>query len=510
MQENYGVSVLFDKLGSFWIAAAAVRALGETGFSEALRFFEIIASYPAEMIRSEAERFRAIEESTQDRIKTKLKNGGFPMNRKMNSVRAMEILDSRGNPTIRVFVTLDNGMSVSASVPSGASTGEHEAVELRDGDKERYGGKGVLQAVVNVNEMIAPHLVGMDPSRQAEIDRLMIELDGTPNKEKLGANAILGVSMAIARAAAAALGLPLYLYLGGPGAFRIPMPMMNILNGGKHADNSVDFQEYMVMPIGAPTFGEALRYGAETFHALKKILGKKGYSTSVGDEGGLAPNLKSNDEACEVILEAMESACYTAGRDMAIALDPAASSFFEEGSYHLSKSGQGKKNSSEMTELYRSWVEKYHVVSIEDGLAENDWEGFREQTAALGGKIQIVGDDIYVTNTSFIKRGIREKATNAVLIKPNQIGTVTETIEAVDLCRKAGWGFVISHRSGETEDSFIADFAVAMGGGQIKTGSASRSERIAKYNRLLEIEAELGKAAVFNNPLQGYGLPANT
>jgi len=424
------------------------------------------------------------------------------MNCKVSSVRAMEILDSRGNPTLRVFVTLDNGLRVSASVPSGASTGEHEAVELRDGDMKRYGGKGVLQAVANVNERIAPHVVGMDPSRQAEIDRMMIDLDGTPNKGKLGANAILGVSMAVARAAAAASGLPLYLYLGGPGAFRIPMPMMNILNGGKHTDNSVDFQEFMVMPIGAPTFGEGLRYGAETFHALKSILGKKGYSTSVGDEGGFAPRLKSNDEACEVIIEAIEAAGYTPGKDIAIALDPAASSFFENGVYHLSKSGQGKKNSSEMTALFRSWAEKYPIVSIEDGLGENDWEGFREQTATLGEKLQIVGDDLYVTNTGFIERGIREKTTNAVLIKLNQIGTVTETIEAVNLCRKAGWGFVISHRSGETEDSFIADFAVAMGGGQIKTGSLCRSERMAKYNRLLEIETELESAVIFGNPLR--------
>jgi len=420
---------------------------------------------------------------------------------KVREVRAMEILDSRGNPTLRVFVALDNGLSVSASVPSGASTGENEAVELRDGDEKRYGGKGVLQAAANVNEVIAPRLVGMEPFRQAEIDRMMIDLDGTPNKGKLGANAILGVSMAVARAAAGASDLPLYSYLGGPGALRIPVPMMNILNGGKHADNSVDFQEFMVMPIGAPSFSEALRYGAETFHSLKGILKKKGYSTSVGDEGGFAPYLKSNEEACEVIIEAIEAAGYVPGKDIAIALDPAASSFFENGVYNLSKSGQGNKNSSEMTAVYRSWVDKYPIVSLEDGLAENDWNGFREQTADLGGKIQIVGDDLYVTNTRFIERGIREKATNAVLIKLNQIGTVTETIEAVELCRKAGWGFVISHRSGETEDSFIADFAVAMGGGQIKTGSLCRSERIVKYNRLLEIESELRRAASFGSPL---------
>jgi len=415
---------------------------------------------------------------------------------------AMEILDSRGNPTIRVFIGLDNGIRVSASVPSGASIGENEAVELRDGDSKRYNGKGVLAAVKNVNEIIAPKLIGLDLSRQAEIDQLMIDLDGTSEKGKLGANAMLGVSMAVARAAAAAAGLPLYAYLGGPGAVRLPAPMMNILNGGKHADNSVDFQEFMVMPLGAPTFAEALRYGAETFHALKKILAKKGYSTSVGDEGGFAPNLKSNDEACEVIVEAIEAAGYKPGKEVAIALDPAASSFYENGFYNLAKSGQGKKTSDQMTGLYADWVGRYPIVSIEDGLAENDWEGFRAHTAALGDKIQIVGDDIYVTNTRFIERGIKEKSTNAVLIKLNQIGTVTETIEAVNLCRKAGWGYVISHRSGETEDTFMADFAVAMGGGQIKTGSACRSERIAKYNRLLEIELNLGKAAVFGNPLR--------
>jgi enolase len=419
------------------------------------------------------------------------------MKPEISNIRAMEILDSRGNPTLRVHVTLTSGIVASASVPSGASTGENEAVELRDGDKKRYGGKGVLKAVKNVNAIIGPGIADMDLFRQAEIDRLMIDLDGTPNKAKLGANAILGVSMAVAKAAAAAAGLPLYAYLGGPGALRLPVPMMNILNGGKHADNSVDFQEFMVMPIGAPTFAEALRYGAETFHALKKILAKKGYATSVGDEGGFAPNLKSNEEACEVIVEAIEAAGYKPGRDVAIALDPAASSFYEDGAYNLAKSGQGKKTSAEMTQLYAAWIKKYPIVSIEDGLAENDWDGFRAHTAALGDKIQIVGDDIYVTNTRFIQRGIKEKSTNAVLIKLNQIGTVTETIEAIQLCRQAGWGFVISHRSGETEDAFMADFAVAMGGGQIKTGSACRSERIAKYNRLLEIEQELGKQARF-------------
>ena len=424
------------------------------------------------------------------------------MTAKITKISAMEILDSRGNPTVRVFCHLDNGIRGFASVPSGASTGDNEAVELRDADQKRYNSKGVLTAVKNVNDRIAPKLIGEDSSLQAAIDRLMIELDGTPNKSDLGANAILGVSMAVARAAATAAGLPLFAYLGGPGAVRLPVPMMNILNGGKHAENSVDFQEFMVMPLGAPTFAEALRYGAETFHALKKILANKGYATAVGDEGGFAPNLKSNEEACELIVEAITAASYVPGRDVAIALDPAASSFYEEGCYNLAKSGQGMKTSDAMTELYAQWVSKYPIVSIEDGLAENDWDGFKAHTAALGDRIQIVGDDIYVTNTTFIERGIREKCSNAVLIKLNQIGTVTETIQAIELCRKAGWGYVISHRSGETEDTFMADFAVAMGGGQIKSGSACRSERIAKYNRLLEIEAELGPAAVFENSLR--------
>jgi enolase len=423
------------------------------------------------------------------------------MKRKIDSVRAIEILDSRGNPTLRATVTLDDGTAASASVPSGASTGENEAVELRDGDPKRYGGKGVRKAVANVNDEIAPKLRGLDPSRQRQIDRLMIELDGTRNKSHLGANAMLGVSMAIARAAAAAASLPLYTYLGGSGACRIPTPMMNILNGGKHADNSVDFQEFMVMPIGAPTFAEALRYGAETFHALRKILHKKNYNTGVGDEGGFAPNLKNNEEACDLITDAIKAAGFKPGKDVALALDPAASSFAEDGGYNLAKSKQGRKSSDELTSLYASWIQKYPIVSLEDGLAENDWSGFVQHTKTLGEKVQIVGDDIYVTNTQFIARGIREKATNAVLIKLNQIGTVTETVEAIEMCRSAGWNYVISHRSGETEDAFMADFAVAMGGGQIKTGSACRSERIAKYNRLLEIEAELGKEAVFENPL---------
>ena len=419
---------------------------------------------------------------------------------KITTVQALEILDSRGNPTVRVRVMLDDGTVAVSSVPSGASTGENEAVELRDGDKKRYGGKGVLKAVENVVKTIAPAVVGRDPERQAEIDGVMLALDGTKTKAKLGANAILGVSMGIARAAAQSAKLPLYAYLGGVGATRLPVPMMNIVNGGKHAENSVDFQEFMVMPVGAPSFAEALRYGAETFHALAKLLKGKGYATSVGDEGGFAPNLGSNEEACELIVNAIEAAGYKPGKDIAIALDPAASSFFSGGAYELSKSKGGRKTSDEMIALYGKWIDTFPIVSIEDGLDENDWKGFAHQTAVQGQRIQIVGDDIFVTNPEFIARGIKEKAANAVLIKLNQIGTVTETVQAIALCRKAGWNTVASHRSGETEDAFLADFTVAMGGGQIKTGSASRSERIAKYNRLLEVEAELGKSAQFESP----------
>jgi enolase len=419
------------------------------------------------------------------------------MNARIESTEAMSIYDSRGFPTVRVKITLSDGAVGVAAIPSGASTGENEAVELRDGDPGVHGGKGVLKAVANVNDIIAPAVEGLEPWRQAEIDRLMIELDGTPNKSKLGANAILGVSEAVAVAAARSAGLPLYAYLGGIGAVRLPIPMINILNGGKHADSSLDFQEFMIMPVGAACFADAMRYATETFQALKSLLKAKGYATSVGDEGGFAPQLKSNDEACELIVEAIAKAGYQPGEDIAIALDPAASSFYENGVYRLTRSGQGDKTSAEMTALYQNWVETYPIVSIEDGLAENDWDGFREHTEILGEKIQIVGDDLLVTNTHFIARAVAEKSCNAALIKLNQIGTVTETVEAIHLCRKAGWGFVISHRSGETEDTFMADFAVAMGGGQIKTGSVCRSERIAKYNRLLEIERELGKAALF-------------
>ena len=416
----------------------------------------------------------------------------------IDTITALEILDSRGFPTVRVNVLLDDGSVGTASVPSGASTGENEAVELRDGDPARYGGKGVRRAVENVESEIAGALEGFDACEQAAIDEAMIALDGTNNKSRLGANAILGVSQAVARAAAASCGLPLYVYLGGVGARRLPVPMMNVLNGGKHADSSLDFQEFMIFPKGAPSFAEALRYGAETFQALKKILHGKGYTTSVGDEGGFAPQLKGgNEEACELIVAAIEKAGYRPGEDIALCLDPAASSFYDNGRYRLTRSGQGDKSAADMVALFRAWVDKYPIVSIEDGHAENDEAGFKAMTAALGDRIQIVGDDNLVTNPKYIARAIREKSCNAALIKLNQIGTVSETIDAIHLCRKAGWSFVISHRSGETEDGFMADFAVAMDGGQIKTGSACRSERIAKYNRLLEIEAELGAAARF-------------
>ena len=418
----------------------------------------------------------------------------------IKSIQAMEILDSRGNPTVRVHLALENGITVSSSVPSGASTGENEAVELRDGDKKRYNGKGVLKAVANVNDVIAPKLLGLDPLKQASIDRLMIDLDGTHNKSKLGANAILAVSMAVAKAAAKVSNLPLYSYLGGVGATVLPVPMLNILNGGAHADNSVDLQEFMIMPIGAPSFAEALRYGSEVFHALKKILKSKGYSTAVGDEGGFAPDLKSNEEACELIAEAIQAAGYTLGKDISLALDAAASSFCEDGKYNMHWSGTGVKTTDELIAIYEDWIDKYSIVSIEDGLDENDWDGFNKMTAAVGNKIQIVGDDVFVTNKKFVAKGIANNSANSVLIKLNQIGTVTETVETIQMCRKAGWSYVISHRSGETEDTFMADFSVAMGGGQIKTGSACRSERIAKYNRLMEIERELGAGVVFDNP----------
>ncbi|MCD6496807.1 MAG: phosphopyruvate hydratase [Deltaproteobacteria bacterium] len=417
----------------------------------------------------------------------------------ITSIRAMEVLDSRGNPTVRVYVELSDGTTTSASVPSGASTGEHEAIELRDGDKKRYGGKGVLKAVGHVNEEIRSAIVGMNPLDQANIDARMIELDGTKNKSKFGANAILGVSMAVARAAAMSAGVPLYRYLGGAAARRIPVPCMNIINGGAHSDNSVDIQEFMVAPIGAPTFREGLRYVAETFHTLKAILKGRSLATSVGDEGGFAPNLGSNEEAVEVIIQAIEKAGYRPGEDIAIALDSAATSFSTDGKSHydLKWSGAGAMDSDGLISMAEEWVSKYPIVLWEDPLAENDWEGFAKFTARLGKRIEVVGDDIFVTNTEYIARGIKEATANSSLIKLNQIGSVTETVDAVRMCRDAGWRAFISHRSGETADAFLADFAVATDSGHLKSGSASRSERLAKYNRLLEIEEELGSSALY-------------
>jgi enolase 1/2/3 len=411
-----------------------------------------------------------------------------------------EILDSRGNPTVEADVILSSGAIGRAAVPSGASTGEHEAVELRDGDKSRYLGKGVLKAVDNVNEVIAPELEGMDASDQRELDKTMCELDGTPNKSKLGANAILAVSMAASRAMADELGIHLYQYLGGFTASLLPTPMMNVLNGGAHADSNVDFQEFMVMPVGAPSFSEALRWGVETFHTLKGVLKKRGYNTAVGDEGGFAPSLKSNTEAIEVLLEAITQAGYKPGEQIAIALDPAASEFYDpdKKKYVFKKSDKSEHSSEDMVKFYADWVRQYPIVSLEDGLAENDWEGWKLLTDELGKTIQLVGDDIFVTNIEILQRGIDSGVANSILIKLNQIGSVSETIDAINLARENGYTAVISHRSGETEDTFIADLAVATGAGQIKTGSASRTDRIAKYNQLLRVEEELGAAARFN------------
>jgi enolase len=408
-----------------------------------------------------------------------------------------QVLDSRGNPTVEAEVWLDDGSIGRAIVPSGASTGEHEAVELRDGDKQQYVGKGVLKAVENVNGEIADALGGFDAADQRALDQKMIELDGTQNKGRLGANAILSVSMAATRAAANSFKLPLYRYLGGAGANTLPTPMMNILNGGAHADSSVDFQEFMAMPVGAESFSEALRWGVEVFHTLKGVLKKRGYNTSVGDEGGFAPSLKSNTEAIEVILEAITQAGYKPGEEIAIALDPASSEFFQDGKYIFKKSDKSTKSSDDMVGFYSKWVNDYPIVSLEDGLAENDWDGWANLTKELGDKIQLVGDDIFVTNIEFLQEGIDKHVANSILIKVNQIGTVSETLDAIDLARRNGYTSVISHRSGETEDTFIADLAVATGAGQIKTGSASRTDRVAKYNQLLRIEEELGTGARF-------------
>ena len=435
----------------------------------------------------------ALEKSYAARLKRDYKD--IPMN--IQEIRAREVIDSRGNPTVEAEVGLSDGSRGRAIVPSGASTGEHEAVELRDGDEKRFLGKGVLQAVENVNGEIAEALGGLDATDQRGIDTRMRELDGTPNKGRLGANAILAVSMAVSRAAAESYKMPLYRYLGGVNAHVLPVPMMNILNGGAHADNNVDFQEFMCMPVGAESFSEALRWGVEVFHTLKGVLKKRGYSTAVGDEGGFAPSVKSNTEAIDVVLEAIQAAGFRPGQDIGIALDPASSEFYKNGKYVFKKSDKSEKASAEMVDFWAKWVDDYPIVSIEDGLAEDDWDGWKLMTEKLGHKIQLVGDDLFVTNTERLQEGIDKGVANSILIKVNQIGTVSETLDAIALARRNGYTSVISHRSGESEDTFIADLAVATGAGQIKTGSASRTDRVAKYNQLLRIEEALDEMAVF-------------
>lgn len=420
-------------------------------------------------------------------------------------VYGREVLDSRGNPTVEVEVVLEDGTMGRAIVPSGASTGAHEAVELRDGDKQRFGGKGVLQAVENVNEIIAPEIIGMDATRQIDIDTLLVELDGTPNKGKLGANAILGVSLACARAAATFLGMPLYQYIGGVNARELPVPMMNILNGGKHADNNVDIQEFMILPAGAKSFAEALRMGVEVYHSLKKVLGDKGLATAVGDEGGFAPNLPSNEAAIEVILEAIQAAGFKPGQDIYLGLDVAATELFEDGKYHL-QGNQKVLTSEEMIDFYAGLVERYPVLSIEDGLAEDDWPGWKKLTERLGDKVQLIGDDLFVTNTERLAQGIRSGTCNSILIKVNQIGTLSETLQTIEMAKRAGYTCVISHRSGETEDATIADIAVAVNSGQIKTGAPARTDRVAKYNQLLRIEEDLDEFAVYPGRKAFYNL----
>lgn len=423
------------------------------------------------------------------------------MSTKIKEVKAREIMDSRGNPTVEVDVLLEDGSFGRAAVPSGASTGEHEAVELRDGDKTRYMGKGVTKAVDNVNGEIASKVTGMDATDQEAVDKALIKLDGTPNKGRLGANAILGVSLATAKAAAASKGLPLFKYIGGEDANMLPIPMMNIINGGEHADNNVDLQEFMAMPVGASSFKEALRMGSEVFHHLKKILHSMGLATSVGDEGGFAPNLKSNEEAVEVIIRAIKEAGYEPGKDVCIALDPASSEFFKNGTYVLSDETDPEKNSDQMVDFYADWVSKYPIVSVEDGMAEDDWGGWKTLTDKIGDKIQLVGDDLFVTNTERLQKGIEKGIANSILIKVNQIGTLTETLAAIKMAKEAGYTAVISHRSGETEDTTISHLAVATGVGQIKTGSTSRTDRVCKYNELLRIEEMLGDKAVYGNTI---------
>ena len=423
----------------------------------------------------------------------------------ITQVYAREILDSRGNPTVEVEVVLEDGTMGRAAVPSGASTGVHEAVELRDGDKRRYVGKGVIKAVENVNDVIADHLIGLDATRQIEIDELLIRLDETPNKAKLGANAILGVSMAVAKAAANYVGLPLYQYLGGTNAHELPVPMMNILNGGQHADNNVDIQEFMIMPVGAPNFSECLRMNVEIYHALKSILKEKGLSTGLGDEGGFAPNLESNAEALDVIMEAIEKAGYKAGKDIMLAMDVAASEFYKNGKYHMLAEG-APKTSTQMVNYLADLVEKYPIISIEDGLAEDDWKGWAALTKKLGDKVQLVGDDLFVTNAARLQMGIDKGVGNAILIKVNQIGTLTETFRAVELAKRHGYTAIVSHRSGETEDTTMADIAVALNAGQIKSGAPARTDRVAKYNQLLRIEEDLGPAATYGGMEVFYNL----
>lgn len=417
-----------------------------------------------------------------------------------------EILDSRGNPTVEVEVVLESGVTGRAAVPSGASTGVREAIELRDKDPKRYGGKGVLKAVEHVNTELADAVIGSEATDQAFIDRKMIELDGTDNKSRLGANAILAVSMAVARAAAEETGMPLYRYFGGMGAVELPVPMMNVINGGAHANNNLDLQEFMIIPLGAPSFKEALRYGAETFHALKKIINSKGMSTAVGDEGGFAPKCESHEEAIELIMEAIKAAGLEPGRDVCIGLDCASSEFYEDGKYTLAKSSGKSMTAEEWAQVLKGWVEKYPIISIEDGMAEGDWEGWKHLTDLLGGKIQLVGDDLFVTNPKILKEGIEKGVANSILIKVNQIGTLSETFEAIDMAKKAGYTAVVSHRSGETEDSTIADIAVGLNAGQIKTGSMSRSDRMAKYNQLLRIEEDLGSVAVYPGRAAFYSI----
>ena len=427
------------------------------------------------------------------------------MSTAITNVQARQILDSRGNPTVEVDVYLEDGTLGRASVPSGASTGANEAVELRDGDKKVYGGKGVLKAVENVNERIAPELIDLDATEQVAIDELMIHLDGSDNKGKLGANAILGVSLAVAKAAARGLGMPLYRYIGGTSARQLPVPMMNIMNGGKHADSNVDMQEFMAMPVGASSFAEALQWGTDVYHALKGVLQARGLATAVGDEGGFAPNLPSNEEAIRVILEAIDKAGYKAGEQIMIAMDPAASEFYDNGSYVLK--GEGRTLSGDqIVDYYADLVEKYPIISIEDGLAEDDWETWRKLTERIGHKVQLVGDDLFVTNTKFLQRGIDTQTANSILVKVNQIGTLTETLAAIELAKQAGYTAVISHRSGETEDATIADIVVATNAGQIKTGAPARTDRVAKYNQLLRIEEALGDTATFNGLKSFYNL----